>query len=108
MLCAALRIRITLMRTPDADPDPACHFDADADPDPACHFDADADPDPTFHFDADPYPDPDPSIQIKGPKTLKKCSNKFIFHTFWLVICKLMWIRSRPITLMRILIHLIN
>ncbi len=24
----------------------------DADPDPACHFDVD--PDPTFHFDADP------------------------------------------------------
>ncbi len=22
-------------------------------------------------------------------KTLKKCSNRFIFHTFWLVICKL-------------------
>jgi hypothetical protein len=32
----------------------------DADPDPACLFDADADPDPTFHFDA--VPDPDPSI----------------------------------------------
>ncbi len=31
----------------EADPDPACHFDADADldPDPACHVDADP-----FHF----------------------------------------------------------
>jgi hypothetical protein len=44
------------------------------DPDPACH--CDADPDPTFHFDADP----DPSFQI-GLKTLKKCSNRLIFHT---------------------------
>jgi hypothetical protein len=26
---------------------------SDADPDPACHFDADADPDPAFHFNAD-------------------------------------------------------
>jgi hypothetical protein len=36
----------------------------DADPDPACHFDADAEPDadPTFDFDADP----DPSFQIKA------------------------------------------
>ncbi len=32
----------------DADPYPACHFDADPHPDPACHFDAD--PDPTFHL----------------------------------------------------------
>jgi hypothetical protein len=54
-----------------------------ADPNPACHFDAD--PDPTFHFRADP----DPSFQIKA-KTLKKCSNRLIFYTFWLVICKLM------------------
>ncbi len=36
------------MRTTDADPDPACHFDSD--------------PDPTFHFD----PDLDPSFQIKA------------------------------------------
>jgi hypothetical protein len=28
----------------------------DADPEPACHFDADPDPEPTFHFDADPNP----------------------------------------------------
>ncbi len=32
----------------NADPDPACHFDADADPDPACHFDAA--PDPNFYL----------------------------------------------------------
>jgi hypothetical protein len=38
----------------------------DADPDPACHFDADPDPDPTFHFDAgDPDLDLDPSFQVK-------------------------------------------
>jgi hypothetical protein len=29
----------------------------DADPYPACHFDADPDQEPTFHFDADPDPD---------------------------------------------------
>jgi hypothetical protein len=46
----------------------------------------DADPDPTFHFAADPGPDP--SFQIKA-KTLKKCPNRLLFHTFWLVICKL-------------------
>ncbi len=27
---------------------------------------------------------------IYGPKTLRKCSNTLIFHTLWLVICKLM------------------
>ena len=52
--------------------------------DPACHFDAD--PDPTFHFDGVP----DLSLQIKAQK---KCSNRLIFHTFWLVICKFMRIR---------------
>jgi hypothetical protein len=62
-----------------------------ADPDPACHFDAD--PDPAFHFDADPYP----SFLIK-----KKCSNRLILLTFWLVICKLMRIRIQLITLIRI------
>jgi hypothetical protein len=70
----------------------------DADPDPACHFDAD--PDPTFDFDADPDPD---LASKKRLKTLKKCLNKRIFHTYWLVICKLMRIRIRNqlITLMR-------
>jgi hypothetical protein len=48
----------------------------------------------------------------KGSKLGKKCSNRLIFHTFWLVICKrmririlfiiLMWIRIQLITLMRI------
>ncbi len=42
-----------------ADPHPF-----DADPDPACHFDADADPDPAFHFDA--VPDPDSSFKINA------------------------------------------
>jgi hypothetical protein len=47
------------------------HFkdDPDADPDPACHFDADADSDPSFHFDADADPDPVPSFQIRAQKT---------------------------------------
>jgi hypothetical protein len=36
----------------DADPDPACRFDADPDPDPACHFDANPDPDPCFQIKA--------------------------------------------------------
>jgi hypothetical protein len=60
----------------------------DADPDPACHFDAD--PDPTFHFD----PNPDPSFKKQMLKTSKKSSNRLIFHTFWLVICKLIRIRN--------------
>ncbi len=41
---------------PDADSDPACHFQADPDPD--FHFDADSDPDPSFHCGTDPNPDP--------------------------------------------------
>ncbi len=93
----------------DVDPDPACHFGADpdpafhfdADPDPAFHFDADPDPDPNFHFDADP--DPAPSFQKSS--ALKKCSNRLTFHTFCLVICKLIRIRIQLITLMRIRIH---
>ncbi len=80
------------MQTRVADP---YNFDAD----PACHFDAD--PDPTLHFDADP----DPSFQIKAQNLEKKCSNRLIFHTFWLVICKLMRIRIQLITLMRIWIR---
>ncbi len=51
-------------------------------------FDADADPYRTFHPDVDP----DPSFQ-KRLKHLKKCSNRLIFHAFWLVIWKFMWIR---------------
>jgi hypothetical protein len=47
-----LRIRITLMRSPDSD----ASFQFDTDPDPTFHFDAD--PDPTFHFDADPDSEP--------------------------------------------------
>jgi hypothetical protein len=59
------------------------HFDADPDPDPA--FDFAADPDPIFYFDAVPDPDPDSSFKIKA-QNLPKCSNRLIFHTFWLVI----------------------
>jgi hypothetical protein len=35
---------------------------------------------------------PDPSLQKKA-QTLEIVLNRLIFHTFWLVICKLMWIR---------------
>ncbi len=57
----------------------ADHFDAD--PGPACHFDADADPDSdsTFHFDADP--DSYPSFQIKAQnleKVLKQAYIRYI------------------------------
>ncbi len=69
----------------DADPDSTFYLVAD--PDPACRFNAD--PDPTFHFGADL--DPDPTFQIKAQN-----------HTFWLFICKLMWIRVQLVTLMRI------
>ncbi len=74
----------------DADPYPACHFDADADPDPnpsfqvkaqnlekvlkyahiphilACHLQIDADPGPDtgYNFDADA--DPDPTFQFEA------------------------------------------
>ncbi len=54
--------------------------------------DADANPypDPTFHPDGVTNVDPYRSFQIKAPtQPLKKCSNRLIFHTFWLVICKL-------------------
>jgi hypothetical protein len=79
------------------------HLDADPDAHPDSSHHSDADLDPTFHPDADP----DPSFQIKI-QTLKKCSNRLIFHTFWLVICKLMRIRFRIqlITLMRIWIRM--
>jgi hypothetical protein len=63
-----------------ADPD---HHDVD--PDPACYFD----------------PDPDPSFQMRL-RILKKCSNRLIFHTCWLVIDKWMQIRLQLITLIRI------
>jgi hypothetical protein len=52
----------------------------------------DADPDPTFH--PDPDPDLDPSFK-KKVRTLEKCYNMLIFHTFWLDIYKLMRIRFR-------------
>ncbi len=83
----------------------ASRFDADADADSAYHpnailifiwcgsgsrflFLADADPDldPTFRH---PYADPD----------RKKCTNRLIFHTLWLFICKLMRIRFQILIL---------
>jgi hypothetical protein len=70
--------------------DPSCHFDEDPDFDAICHFDAD--PDPTFHFDSDP--DANPGFQVKA-QNLERCSSTLLFHTFWLVICKLMRIQKR-------------
>ncbi len=60
-------------------------------------------------FTLNAVPDPDPSSQIKIQKTLKKCSSRLIFHTFWLFICKLMRMRIRIqlITLMRNRIRLL-
>jgi hypothetical protein len=64
------------------------------------------DPDPAFPFDADP----ESNFQIKAQilEGLKKCSNTLLFHTFWLVICKLMRIWIQIITLMRIRIQIIT
>ncbi len=50
---------------------------------------------------------PDPSF-LRKAQTLEKWSNRFLFQTFWLVICKFMWIRIRflLITLMWIRIQI--
>ncbi len=72
-----------------------------------------SDPESTFHPDANPDGDPDSDfslmririrlftriwIQILSSKwrlkPLKNCSNRLIFHTFWLFVWKLMQIRS--------------
>ncbi len=60
-------------------------------------------------LNAFPDPDPDPSLQIKAQKTLKKCSSRLIFYTFWLVICKLILMRIwiQLITWVRIRIRLL-
>jgi hypothetical protein len=63
----------------------------------------DPDPDPAFHFDANL--DPDSNFQIQAH--LKKCSNRLIFHTFWLVIYQLMRMRIQLIILMRIRIRIL-
>ena len=55
---SAYIIRVADTHHFDADPDPACHFDADPHPDPTFQFDANPDPDPTTHF----FPDSDPPI----------------------------------------------
>ncbi len=62
---------------PDADPDPACHFDADLDPNHACHFDADLTP--TFNFDADPIPVP--SFQINAQNLEKVLKQAHMSYT---------------------------
>jgi hypothetical protein len=79
----------------------------------------DADPDSIYHPVADPDVDPDSNFYLmririlaskKKAQLLTKCSNRLIFNTFWLVICKLMRIRIRfrmdLITLMLIRIRL--
>jgi hypothetical protein len=48
--------------------------------------------DPACHFDADPDPDPAPSFHIKA-QNLEKVL-KYVYPTFWLVICKLMLMRN--------------
>ncbi len=66
-------------------------------------FVLDADVDPAFH----PDDDPDPTFQIKA-QTHEKCSNRLVFDTFWLGLCKSMWIPIRiqliALMLVRILI----
>jgi hypothetical protein len=56
---------------PDAGPDSTCHPNANPDAHPDSTYNPDADPDLTYH--------PWKSARI----------NRLIFHTFWLVICKL-------------------
>ncbi len=72
-------------------------------------FSRDADPDPHYvwKLGTDHYPDPSFKYRLKN---LKKCSNRLIFHTVWLVVCKLMRIRIQIqiITLMRMRIKLIT
>ncbi len=62
-------------------------------------FDADVDPDPTS-----PWFGSGSGFELpkKGSNAWKECSNRLIFHTFWLVICKLMRIRIRVLKMMRI------
>ncbi len=47
----------------------------------------DAGPDSTYHPGADP--DPDPNFQTKAQTSGKKCSNRLIFHTFWIAAWKI-------------------
>jgi hypothetical protein len=52
----------------------------------------------THHIVADADADPDPSFQVKAQnleKVLMAC--RLIFHTFWLVVCKLMRMRIQLI-----------
>ncbi len=60
----------------------------DADPNPACHFDADpnAGPDPAIHFDAEPDPDTDPSFQIKAQNFEKVLK---LTHIQYILACHL-------------------
>ncbi len=79
------------------------NFDEDPDPDldPACYFDADSVTLMWVRIRIRILPSTLMRIRISIPaskkrlKTLKKCSKWLIFHTFWLVICKLMRIRIR-------------
>ncbi len=80
------------------------HVDADPDADPDLTYHSDADPDSEFYLMLMLIPDSNPNfhlirIQILASKQrlkpLKTCSNRLIFHTFWLIICKLMRTRFR-------------
>jgi hypothetical protein len=77
----------------DADLDHACNFDADADSDPAVTLMQIRVRILSFSLTRIMH-GPVPSFKIKA-QTLKKWSNRLIFHTFWLVICKLMPILIR-------------
>jgi hypothetical protein len=87
---------------PDADAYSTYHPAADSDSDiflcgSGFLFDAGPNLDSTFHSDQDP----NPTLQIMA-QTYEKCSNRLIFHRFWLVICKLLQIRIQLITSMQI------
>ncbi len=65
----------------------------------------DADPNPAFYFESGCGSGS--LLPNKSSKPWKKCSNRLMFRTFWLVICKLMRIRIQLITLMRIRIRIL-
>jgi hypothetical protein len=59
------------------------------------------DPDPDLTFPFDTATDPNPSFQIKAK------NHTHIFHTFWLVICKLIRILIQLNTLVRIQVRIL-
>jgi hypothetical protein len=74
---------------PDMNPDPDPHPNKNPDPHPDWHKKSESASGSNFSpWNGSGYR-PYCSFQIKA-QTLKKCSNRLIFHTFRLVICKLM------------------